>query len=457
MDSFSIAYHGRNDSIAQIASFIAMFLMILAGVSLAEPTATVTPTSPSPLAPGTRIDASNVATYSRFLPAAAELAVRHGFSIRVVPTKRLDWSTGFTQATEKYSPQVSLDSEDNITNYIAGAPFPTVTLSDPKAAVKIAYNWHMGPFMPDDFSLTPWGSFAYSDVAPNTIQAEEDYNYICEQFTFMRFAHRTEVDPRPTIGSNSLGFEWKARCNLWTATPEGDGGEGSGIWIRFLDPHRGDEFYGFDSQTRRVRRMGSGFVPVNEACRSCHQPYWAYALPKTEEYSYRVLGTASLLACLTANDEPAGLVPGDIAMKMGEEPFELRNAYILEMTPKTQTYGDLRTLVYVDTEAYLWIGAEFFAGNERTGSAIPLWRSHPSTEGGNLFDLAGEFYVPDRQPPISPKAERASIASAKDHQARPEYPRWFFRALIPAHGTFEQKIDTGDVSEGSFNPQTLSR
>ena len=77
MDSFSIAYHGRNDSIAQIASFIAMFLMILAGVSLAEPTATVTPTSPSPLAPGTRIDASNVATYSRFLPAAAELAVRH--------------------------------------------------------------------------------------------------------------------------------------------------------------------------------------------------------------------------------------------------------------------------------------------------------------------------------------------------------------------------------------------
>ena len=64
--------------------------------------------------------------------------------------------------TEKYSGQVGLDKDDYITNYIAGMPFPMVSTTDPKAAIKIAYNWHMGPFMPDDFSLEPWGSYAYS-------------------------------------------------------------------------------------------------------------------------------------------------------------------------------------------------------------------------------------------------------------------------------------------------------
>ena len=35
-------------------------------------------------------------------------------------------------------------------------------------------------------------------------------------------------------------------------------------------------------------------------------------------------------------------------------------------------------------------------------------------------------------------------------------PRWFFRTLRPPHSSFEQKINTGDVSEANFNPQFLS-
>jgi len=406
--------------------------------------------------PGTLIDVKNVAAYTQYLPAAAEMAIRHGFQIKVVPTTRIEWSAGFTQATEKYASQVGLDQEDSITNYIAGAPFPTFNLSDPKAAVKIAYNWHMGPFMPDDFSLAPWGSYAYSDTPSRAIQPEEDYNYVCEQFTFLRFAHRTEIEPRPSIGSNSQGFEWKARCNQWTATPMGDSGEGSGIWVRYLDPHRADEFYGFNMETRRIRRTASD-VPVMEGCRTCHQPYWAYALPKTEAYTYRLLGTATLLACLTANEEPAGLKAGEKTMSMREEPFELRTAYIIEMRPKADR-GDLRTLVFVDTEAYVWVAAEFFDATERTAVAIPLWRSRPSSAGGNLFDLAGEFYVPAHQPPMSLKAEVTSLqTSSGGNHPEPNAVRWFFRTLMPAHSDFAQKIDTGDVSEAMFNPQSLSR
>src|ERR1700676_2602009 len=139
--------------------------------------------------PGTLINAANAPAFARFLPPGAETAIRYGPTIRVVPSKRLDWSAGFTGETEKYSGQVGLDKDDYITNYIAGMPFPIVSTNDPKAAVKIAYNWHMGPFMPDDFSQEPWGSFAYSssEASTNGFVPEDWNSYTCSHFIFLRY------------------------------------------------------------------------------------------------------------------------------------------------------------------------------------------------------------------------------------------------------------------------------
>jgi hypothetical protein len=39
------------------------------------------------------------------------------------------------------------------------------------------------------------------------------------------------------------------------------------------------------------------------------------------------------------------------------------------MTPKSD--NELRTIVYVDSESYLWLGAEFFDGNGQTEAAFP--------------------------------------------------------------------------------------
>ena len=367
--------------------------------------------------------------------------------MRIVPSKRLDWSAGFTSETEKYSGQVGLDKDDYITNYIAGMPFPTVSTSDPKAAVKIAYNWHMGPFMPDDFSLDPWGSFAYSGTEPNSFVPEEWNNYKCSRMVFLRYAHRTEVEPRPTLGANEDGVEWKLRCMEWQGGPDMSSGAGktTGAVVRYLDPRKPDGAIFFHGRTTNYLK-GNGITretASDERCRACHQPYWAYALPKTEEYSYRLLGTASMLACLTAEHEPAGFIQGDKALTFSEEPFQLRNAYILEMTPKSNQ--KLRMIVYVDTEAYVWLGAEFFAGNERTEAAFPFWLSRPSASGGYTFELAGEFYVPFDQLTSSHLPFVQSSGT----------PRLFFRSLAPAHGGFSQKINSGTVSVDLFDPDTL--
>jgi len=387
------------------------------------------------LTAGTSIGAENVAEYAQYVPDATRFAIAHGLRMTLLRARRLEWSAGFKQATERYSPQVRLDEDDHLQNYVAGMPFPLIDLADPKAAIKIAHNWHMGPFMPDDFMLAPWSSNAY---APDPARAERivskpDYDYICEQFDFLRFAHRTEVDPRPTLGENSQGIEWKARCNKWIAEVAGVSGEGAGMWIRYLDPVRPDDFYSINPQSRRVRRgsVSLGSYP-NEQCRACHQPYWAYALPKTETYRYRLLGTTTLLACLSASGVPAGIRDSGNGLALSEEPFEPRNAYILEMAPRLGGMESLRTIIYIDSEIYVWLAAEFYDSGGLTASAIPLWKMRPSSEGGSVFELAGSFYVPQRNEGI-------------------------FRSLVPAHPPFRQEINTGKIARGAFIPQFIAR
>ncbi|HWJ41481.1 MAG TPA: DUF1329 domain-containing protein [Candidatus Limnocylindrales bacterium] len=424
--------------IARIGFFIVTALLVFARVDArAEivtsplPSASASPSVASELKPGTVISADNVGQYARYVPAAGKFAVAHGFRMRVIPERRVEWSQGFQHATEKYAAQVSLDSDGYIKNYIAGMPFPLIDATDSAAATKIAYNWHMGPFMPDDFSIAPWSSNAYASDPANALKIvpNSDRDYACEQFEFLRFAHRTDVDPRPTIGDNAMGVEWKAKCSRWAGDFSGTASEGAGIWVRYLDAKHPDEFFSFNEASRRVRRSAVNLAYPNESCRGCHQPFWAYALPKTENYQYRLLGTTVILACLAADDEPAGFKSGAQGLTLGEEPFELRHAYILEMRPRFPEGASaaLRTVVYIDSEVYVWLAAEFYDSTALTASAIPLWRMRPSSEGGSLFDLAGSFY-------------------------RPESTGSFFRSLVPAHNEFQQVINSGGVTEGAFNP-----
>src|ERR1700687_2872236 len=106
-----------------------------------------------PLRPGTVIDRNNVNKFAEALSPAMSYAISHGLSVKVAPTQRVEWPAPYQQATEKYSTQVSLDENDSLKNYVAGLPFPSIDPADPKAPVKIAYNWRWGPFIPEQVSF----------------------------------------------------------------------------------------------------------------------------------------------------------------------------------------------------------------------------------------------------------------------------------------------------------------
>jgi hypothetical protein len=125
------------------------------------------------------------------------------------------------------------------------------------------------------------------------------------------------------------------------------------------------------------------------------------------------------------------------------------------MIPTDVHSMNLRALIWIDNETYVWLGAEFFESNLKTEIpelqeiAAPLWRTRPAPEGGNLFDLAGSFYVPlPYQPALPAHPQQAGFA-----QENPK--RWFFRSVVPNHGAFDQRINAGSSDESIFSPLSL--
>jgi hypothetical protein len=417
---------------ASLISFVCSFLPITRAQDASVPEALNWPAAAAVLKPGAIITRDNQDKFAGYLPAAAKFVVTHGFRIRVMPSRKFEWSRAYREATEKYSRQVKLADDDTMVNYTAGMPFPFVELTDPKAALKIAYDWHMGPFMPDDFSLSPWTSNSYlaNSADPLDIAADPNSDYSCEHFNFLRLAHRIEVDPRPSLDGNVTDVEWMARCNQFLPSAPGIAVDNAGIWVRYLEPRRSDDFFTFDELWRHIHRHPVNHVFPKASCRECHQPYWAYALPKTEVFTYRLLSTVPILACLGADDESGGFARNAKGLTLGEEPFEMRSAYILEMSPREPQVSGERIIVFIDSEVYVWLAAEFYSSDGLEADAIPLWSVRPSPTGGATFDLTGSFY----------------------HAAGGA----FFRSLAPANGDFRPAINQGRVSESVFAPAMLA-
>lgn len=365
-----------------------------------------------PPAPGKLIDRSNLDIYSPYTTAALKFAIAHGLSARVIATSRIDWPVGFQEATEKYSGQASLDDHDQIQNYIAGMPFPLIHATDPRAATKIAYNWRWGPFVPDDVSLLTTQRFVAwtTDYQRSTLTPDDkDRDYRgeepCDELIFLRYSHRTKVDPRPNIASDTA-LDWKARGNHC-----GGRGDVSVVWTEQANPpsvnYTGHVSIGkIPWFIRWALRSMPGDFPSRKCTYGCTPFWWEYVAPITAAYRWRLSGERPILACLSATRESAGISRVGNEAHFDEEPFELRTAYVLEAVPLQQHVSILGGLisidllhatVYIDSETYLFLGGEF-QWFDLVDASVPLWSRH--VEAGEIAQLmlSNELFVPGDRP-----------------------------------------------------------
>jgi hypothetical protein len=145
--------------------------------------------------PGDVITKDNASLVKDLLSPGNYVMVQRGMGMNIVPTSKLDWPPPFKSATEKYSPQVVLNPDGTLKNYVAGQPFPLLDPNDPQMATKLMWNFSFRPLYTDDADLRFPEIASYVGVSKDL----EPLSYFTVgHFAFYNNIGRIEVPPVPT-------------------------------------------------------------------------------------------------------------------------------------------------------------------------------------------------------------------------------------------------------------------
>jgi hypothetical protein len=272
---------------------------------------------------------------------------------------------------------------------VAGVPFPSIDPNDPKAAVKIAYNWRWGPFIPQQASLSNLAGRTFIFKGGDLSFVHDSFNpdfrneQICDQGVFVRTAHT--LSGASNDGAGSSGVEWKERFEQ--CGPE----QAKIIALLYQDPNRMPDSYFYLHDTRKWRRLAIAMAPNQSCSYACSQMGMEYAPPQTGLYSWKLAGTRKMPGCFDGN---ATFAENDSAMRFGQISCESRSAYVLEMLPRKAGSDLLKAEVFLDTETYVYLGGEIFRDQKPDLSAA-FWTRDKSSPGDPRLVLAADLYIPD--------------------------------------------------------------
>ena len=384
--------------------------------------------------------------------------------MNIIPTSKLDWPPPFKAATEKYSPQVVLNPDGTLKNYVAGQPFPLLDPNDPQMATKLMWNFSFRPLYTDDADLR------FPEIA-SYVGASKDLEplsyFTVGHFAFYNNIGRIEVPPVPTspdFTASGIRYQFAFYPFL---EPAGLRGYGL-IRDRHMDPNIEDNSWVFNPQTRRCgvsrRRsspMRSADCPVFQAAgrRLRRRRRSLRADPPTSTPSIPIPTSASRPrsrtsptstsarsrcwpAC-TRSFPPKQPCPTDGGHTICPEDWEMRHIYIVEADREAGPHFSIpKRIFYIDSEGWL------ITASDQYGNDGKLWKTLV------LYNTYRDRPVPDAQVAIYPYKrifqlglvdanvqDRASTVVFMPGRHSPERECWY--------------IDMGVVDPGFFNPNAM--
>src|SRR5271156_2692240 len=269
--------------------------------------------------PGQIITPDNASQVVNLVSPGNFILVKQGMTMKIVPTGHLDWPPPYKEATERYSPQVSLGSDGELKGYAAGLPFPLVDANDPDAATKIMWNFEFRPLHTDDLD-----SRGVEAVSHRAGSADEVEHFTFGHLGFYNSIGRTEVALMP-IDPDLMKTGIASRRGAFPILEPAEM-RGAGIVAeRYAIPGFDDVAWEYSANTRRLRRLPntelsdtfgvaadgaagtqSGGTSGATTYGSTWDPDSAFGFSaKLEDYSYRLLGERAMLASVDAANSPA--------------------------------------------------------------------------------------------------------------------------------------------------------
>jgi hypothetical protein len=359
-------------------------------VALAFAIAAVSTAAPAraQVQPGDVITPDNASKVENLVSPGNFILVKQGMTMKIVPTGHLDWPPPYKEATERYSPQVSLTPDGELKGYVAGLPFPLVDANDPNAATKIMWNFQFRPLHTDDLDSRGVEAVSHRAGSPNEVE-----HFTFGHLGFYNSVGRTEVAPMP-LDPDVLKTGIASRSGAFPILEPSEM-RGAGIVNeRSARPGIDDAVWEYSSETRRLRRLpiaelsdafgvssdGSpgtqgGGAGGATTYASTWDPDSAFGFSaKVEDYSYRLLGERSMLASVEAANSPAQPCASDGGRSVCTENWEMRHLYVIEATAKPRLVigGSTITpkrILYVDSEGW------FITASDQFDNHGQLWKT----------------------------------------------------------------------------------
>ena len=345
--------------------------------------------------PGEVITSDNAPKVESLVSPGNYILVRQGMTMKIIPTGHLDWPPPYKDATERYSPQVSLGSDGELKGYVAGLPFPLVDANDPNAATKIMWNFEFRPLHTDD--LDSRGVEAISHRAGSTDEIE---HFTFGHLGFYNSIGRTEVAPMP-MDPDLMKTGIASRSGAFPILEPAEMRGGGIVSERYAIPGLEDSVWEYSSETRRLRRLPntelsdtfgvarngsagtqSGGTGGGTTYASTWDPDSAFGFSaKIEDYSYRLLGERSMLASVEAANSPAQPCASDGGRTVCPENWEMRNLYVIEATakPRSAIGGSVNIptrILYIDSEGWFVTASDQFDNNGQLWKTLATFHAY---------------------------------------------------------------------------------
>ncbi|MFO7963953.1 MAG: DUF1329 domain-containing protein [Desulfobacterales bacterium] len=352
------------------------FLVILLAVWIHGGSSVICASEPKP---GDVISSSNIDQYEDYFPPYIARFIKDGWgfvkpvTIHVGEPKLLPTGKVFKKATEQNAGKVKLSPDGLLEGYPdLGLPFPDP--KEPDLALKIIWNRYYAWFV-DDWSM-PGGTYHTFSQRSGGPVAHAQASYDC-----LRFSNRTMVPPVPELDNPNQLF-WSTLLD--SETPP-NRGMATLTW-RYKDPVKEDDMWTYIPTMRRTLRMVSSerANPIRGTPLTWDDIFGFDG--KIPNFNYAYVGEKKTLV-LSNHQRWVHDLPGkewNHPIVFGpEEPWELKNTYLIEITPKDPRYPMSKRVVWVIDENWKINNAAIYDKNGEFWKGYFQSQKHTVVDAGD--------------------------------------------------------------------------
>ncbi len=314
--------------------------------------------------PGDVITDQNVDKLKGLISPGMEWCIKHGWPIKMVENKRIEWPKAYKDATEKYASQVKLAPDGlSVLNYVAGLPFPNIDPKDPQIAFKVMWNYDYHYLTTDDVDLRNFdadtGSIA--DKGPITVER----HFLLDHFRRLFWNGRLYVDPKPDK-PNPNGY--RGQQGLYPILEPFDLKGVGALGNRYIDPAKQDDSWLYLPSLRRVRRLSTAqrsdalFGQDTDV-----DSYYGYS-GHIAWMEWKYLGEKEVISAMHGQHYPVKW--NEKVDWAFDDVWEKRKVHVIEGISKLPQYAYSKRVMFIDTETWTIPFTDIY---DRSGELWKIW------------------------------------------------------------------------------------